>query len=132
MYHTRLLVKCDPAYSEILMAELSQANFDTFLENESGFEAYVEEDRYDKFMVEDIRKKYEPSTSLEFSFSQIAKRNWNEEWEKNYLYYSLLGDIYAELAPREAESNYRAAIDLTRSEAEKNLLNRKILLLSTG
>lgn len=66
------------------MAELSEANFDTFLENESGFEAYVEEDRYDKFMVEVIRKKYEPSTWLEFSFSRIAKRNWNEEWEKSY------------------------------------------------
>ena len=75
-----------------------------------------------------IHKVYGATQAL----NEIDNTPYQEEWEKNYLYYSLLGDIYAELAPREAESNYRAAIDLTRSEAEKNLLNRKILLLSTG
>jgi ribosomal protein L11 methyltransferase len=84
MYHTRLQVRCHPDFSEILMAELAEANFDTFLENENGFEAYVEEDKYDKALVEAIRDKYEASTPLEFSFSTIAKRNWNEEWEKSY------------------------------------------------
>ncbi len=84
MYHTRLSVKCDPEFCEILIAELSEAHFDTFLENDNGFEAYVEGETYDKNLVENIRKKYEGSTSLEFSFSQIAKRNWNEEWEKSF------------------------------------------------
>jgi Ribosomal protein L11 methylase len=84
MFHTRLLVICDPEFSEILIAELSEANFDTFLENENGFEAYVEGEGYDKPLVEAIHKKYQAVTSVEFSFSQIAKRNWNEEWEKSY------------------------------------------------
>lgn len=84
MYHTRLSVACDPDFSEILMAELAQANFDTFLETENGFEAYVEGEQYDRQLVEDIRKKYEQSTPLGFSFSQIPKKNWNEEWEKSY------------------------------------------------
>jgi ribosomal protein L11 methyltransferase len=84
MYHTRLLVTCDPGFSEILMAELAEAGFDTFLENEYGFEAGVEGERYDKPLAEAIRKKYEAITSLEFSFSQIPEKNWNEEWEKSY------------------------------------------------
>jgi ribosomal protein L11 methyltransferase len=84
MYHTRLQVICDPAFSEILIAELAEANFDTFLENENGFEAYVEGDGYDPFVVEAIRKKYEPVTAANFSFSKIAQKNWNEEWEKSY------------------------------------------------
>lgn len=84
MYHTRLLVTCNPAYSEILLAELAEAKFDTFLENENGFEAYVEGEGYDKPLVEAILKKYQSATSVEFSFSQIQKRNWNEEWEKSY------------------------------------------------
>ena len=84
MYHTRLLVRCDPGYSEILMAELAEASFDTFLENEDGFEAYVEGEGYDASMVKDIRKKYQPVTALEFSFSQIPKTNWNAEWEKSF------------------------------------------------
>ena len=84
MYHTRLLVTCDPGFSEILMAELAEASFDTFLENEYGFEACVEGELYEKSLVEAIRKKYEAVTSLEFSFSQIPEKNWNEEWEKSY------------------------------------------------
>lgn len=84
MYHTRLQVTCSPEFSEIIMAELAEANFDTFLETENGFEAYVEEDKYDKALVELIRKKYKPSTPLDFSFSKIPKKNWNEEWEKSY------------------------------------------------
>lgn len=84
MYHTRLLVTCNPEYSEILLAELAEANFETFLEHESGFEAYVEGEGYDKALAEAILKKYQSVTSVDFSFSQIQKRNWNEEWEKSY------------------------------------------------
>jgi ribosomal protein L11 methyltransferase len=84
MYHTRLSVSCHPEFSEILMAELSEAGFETFLENEKGFEAYVEGEAFNSSMVEEVRKKYGESTPLEFTFSQIPKRNWNEEWEKSY------------------------------------------------
>lgn len=84
MYHTRLLVTCDPEYSEILLAELAEANFDTFLENEHGFEAYAEGERYDRALVNAIHEKYRALTRVEFTFSQIPKRNWNEEWEKSY------------------------------------------------
>lgn len=84
MYHTQLIVTCDPAYSEILIAELSQANFDTFLENDNGFEAYVEEEKYDASLLEEIKKKYEGVTPLRFSWSRIEKKNWNEEWEKSF------------------------------------------------
>lgn len=84
MYHTRLQVTCSPEFSEMLLAELAEANFDTFLENENGFEAYVEGEGYDKPLVDTILKKYQALTSVEFSFSQIQKRNWNEEWEKSY------------------------------------------------
>ncbi len=48
MYSTRLQVICDPEFSEILMAEIAEAGFDTFMEIESGFEAYVEGDAFDQ------------------------------------------------------------------------------------
>ncbi len=84
MYHTRLQVTCHSEFSEILIAELAEANFDTFLENENGFEAYVEEDKYDKPLVQAIKEKYISATPLVFSFSKIPKKNWNEVWEKSY------------------------------------------------
>ena len=84
MYHTRLDVKCNPEYSEILIAELAEAHFDTFLENENGFEAYAEGDTYDRQAVEHIQQKYNAVAAPEFTFSQIEKKNWNEEWEKSF------------------------------------------------
>ena len=84
MYHTRLHVKCEPEFSEILIAELAEANFEGFLENDDGFEAYVEGDAFNPDSVENIRRKYEAVTPLQFSFSQIPKKNWNEEWEKSF------------------------------------------------
>jgi len=84
MFHTRLSVTCDPLFSEILIAEISQAGFDSFLENENGFEAYAESDRFDQNQVDSIKKKYNQVKPLLFSWDRIEKKNWNEEWEKGY------------------------------------------------
>lgn len=84
MYHTRLFVICDPDFSEILMAEIAETGFDTFMENEKGFEAYVEMENFDKAALEAIRERYSQQTSVLFYQDRIQKKNWNEEWEKNY------------------------------------------------
>lgn len=83
MYSTRLQVICDPDYVEILMAEIAEAGFDTFMEVETGFEAYVEGDAFDKKLLDQIKERYKEVNPLQFSLTQIPKQNWNEEWEKN-------------------------------------------------
>jgi ribosomal protein L11 methyltransferase len=83
MYHTRLHVTCNPDFSEILMAEVGEAGFDTFLEIDGGFEAYAEQDNFNKNLLEDIKQKYQQVNPLIFSMDRIQKQNWNEEWEKN-------------------------------------------------
>jgi RNA polymerase sigma factor (sigma-70 family) len=72
-----------------------------------------------------IHKVYGATHTL----NEIEKSVYKEEWERNYIYYSLLGDIYAEIAPEEAIRNYRKAIELTHSDAEKRLLEKKIISL---
>lgn len=84
MYHSRLQVTCDPDYAEILMAEIAEAGFDTFLETDNGFEAYVELEKFDKEQLEFIKEKYGSQTPIVFYQDRIEKRNWNEEWEKSY------------------------------------------------
>jgi ribosomal protein L11 methyltransferase len=83
-YHTRLQVTCSPEFTDILIAELSEAGFDTFMENENGFEAFAEGENFDATQVNLIRDKYQDVTQLNFAFNRIEKKNWNEEWEKNY------------------------------------------------
>jgi len=113
MYHTKLHVTCDPAFSEILLAELAEANFDTFLELEDGFEAYVEGEGYDKVRVEEILKKYESVNPLNFSFSRIPKKNWNEEWERSFSPIVVDGRCLIRASFHESEQRYPYEIIIT-------------------
>jgi ribosomal protein L11 methyltransferase len=83
MYYTRLQVVCDTEFSEILMAELGEAGFDTFMEAENGFEAFCEEGKFNEEFLGEVKTRYKFVSPLVFSFDKIEKKNWNEEWEKN-------------------------------------------------
>lgn len=84
MYHTRLTITCDPAFSEILMAEIAEAGFETFLETHNGFEAYVEMEKFDKEQIDYILGKYSDTTTIGVQRDRIEKQNWNEQWERSY------------------------------------------------
>jgi ribosomal protein L11 methyltransferase len=66
------------------MAEIAEAGFDTFMETEKGFEAYVEMDKYNKQLLSEIKERYSLQTPIVFYQDKIEKRNWNEDWEKSY------------------------------------------------
>ncbi len=68
-------------------------------------------------------------TGAEATLQQIHHSPFIKEWEKHYLYYSLLGDIYSATDRRKAELNLEKAITLTQSDAEKVLLQKKIASL---
>ncbi len=84
MYYTRLQVVCDSEFSEILMAEVAEAGFDTFMETEKGFEAYTEGKKFDADLLDSILEKYQNVSPLVFFRDEVQKQNWNEEWEKNF------------------------------------------------
>ena|SRR5271154_1048623 len=83
MFYTRLEVICDPEFSEILIAEIAEAGFDSFLETDKGFEAYAENQDFDSEQLVAVQKKYNHVSPLLFLQDKIEKKNWNEEWEKN-------------------------------------------------
>jgi len=83
MYYTRLQVVCDPEFCEILMAEIAEAGFDTFMETEKGFEAFVEGEKFNAALMDLIKEKYSHVSPLIFFQDRVQKQNWNEEWEKN-------------------------------------------------
>jgi len=60
---------------------------------------------------------------------EIGKANTKPEWEKHYLYYSLLGEIYSGTDKEQSKVNYDKAMSLTQSAAEKKLLAKKIAAL---
>jgi len=73
----------EPA-TEILIAQLGFAGFESFVENEDGVTAYIQENDWN----EQILNTIQILNSEEFNFTikeeVIEQTNWNSEWEKNF------------------------------------------------
>tara|TARA_Y100000815_G_C13280693_1_gene476802 strand:- start:127 stop:960 length:834 start_codon:yes stop_codon:yes gene_type:complete len=70
--------------TEILIAELGYAGFESFVENEEGVTAYIKKDEWDAFILEDIQILKSTEFKITYNFNEIEQTNWNEEWEKNF------------------------------------------------
>jgi len=77
-------ITCLPEYGEILMAELADIGFDSFMESSQGIEAYVQEGLFDKSALDKVIERYSAQTALTMETEMMPRINWNEEWEKNY------------------------------------------------
>ena len=83
MFYTRLIVRCDPDFTEILTAELAEAGFDAFMETADGFEAFVEGANYDEEMVEDIWHRYaDAQTNLLLRLRRLKRETGTKSGKK--------------------------------------------------
>ncbi len=73
----------DPA-TEILIAELGNVGFESFVENETGMLAYIQKNDWFENILEDIFILNSDEFEIEYHFYEVAQTNWNEEWEKNF------------------------------------------------
>lgn len=70
--------------TEILIAELGYAGFESFVETEEGATAYIQKEEWNDTILEDINILKSDEFKIEYTFSEIEQVNWNEEWEKNF------------------------------------------------
>lgn len=70
--------------TEILIAELGYAGFESFVETEGGVSAYIQKEEWNEGILEDIDILKSEEFKIEYTFSEIEQVNWNEEWEKNF------------------------------------------------
>ena len=70
--------------SEILIAELGEKAFESFIETETGVSAFVQKDLWSEDILEDIQILENPEFKIDYTFEEIEQVNWNEEWEKNF------------------------------------------------
>ncbi len=70
--------------TEILIAELGYAGFESFVETEEGVTAYIQKNEWDEHILEDINILDSEEFNIQHTFSEIEQINWNEEWEKNF------------------------------------------------
>ena len=76
-------IACSEDLKEILMAELGEAGYDSFLETDQGLEAYAERDQFDEHNLQEILSRYNLSAD-NYQIQSVEEKNWNVEWEKNF------------------------------------------------
>ena len=84
MDYIQVSITCLEEYREILIAELAAVGFDSFLETDSGLEAYVPQDLFARASFDEVIATYREPAGLTVVEGIVPKVNWNEEWEKNY------------------------------------------------
>jgi ribosomal protein L11 methyltransferase len=70
--------------TEILIAQLGYAGFESFVENENGVTAYIQKEEWNDLILDDIQILTSKEFEIDYTYSEIAQVNWNSEWEKNF------------------------------------------------
>ncbi len=70
--------------SEILMAELGYAGFESFVETETGIIAYIQKQDWNESILDDIQILKSDEFIISHTKENIEQTNWNKEWEKNF------------------------------------------------
>lgn len=73
----------EPA-TEILIAELGELGFESFVENDNGVIAYVQKEEWNSEVLDNVFVLNSEEFSIQYDFKEIEQTNWNEEWEKNF------------------------------------------------
>lgn len=113
MEYLEFKITCVEEFREILMAELSAIGFDSFLETDTGIDAYAERSGFDRSDFDELIEKYHSIASISISEEIIPKSNWNEEWEKNYdpIEVDDLVFVRASFHPKQAGFRYEIVIN---------------------
>lgn len=70
--------------SEILVAELSEIGFESFVEEDFGLKAYIKADDFRESYLADLFSMNNPEFEISYEIHQIADQNWNAKWEREY------------------------------------------------
>ena len=70
--------------SDILIAELGEVQFESFLETEDGVQAYIKKEDWNPHILDDLQILENPLFTICYDYSEIEQENWNATWESNF------------------------------------------------
>ncbi len=70
--------------TEILIAELGDVGFESFIETEEGVNAFIQLTDWQKDILKDIYILNSGEFDIQYSYEEIEQVNWNKEWENNF------------------------------------------------
>jgi len=78
--------KVDPVQpaSDILIAELGELQFESFVETEDGVQAYIKKEDWYPNILDNLQLLANPLFNIDFDYLEIEQENWNATWESNF------------------------------------------------
>ncbi|MBD8491039.1 50S ribosomal protein L11 methyltransferase [Echinicola sp. CAU 1574] len=121
MEYLEFKITCNQDFTEILIAELAEVGFDSFLETDDGVEAYIQEDIFDREAYDQVILQYHEAAEISVVEGKMPKVNWNEEWEKHYDPISIGKEVYV-----------RASFHATKEDVKYDILINPKMSFGTG
>ncbi len=84
---------------DVLSAQLGEIGFESFLETETGVEAFIPVSIYNEEELFEVIKSFDEKFTFEVNCEVIKSQNWNEVWEKNYFKPLIINDECVIRAP---------------------------------
>lgn len=86
MSYIELIVNVEPKEtgSDVLIAELSENGFESFVESDSGFSAFIQKELFDETVANALFLSYASAFTIHFNIRTIEQQNWNKEWESSF------------------------------------------------
>lgn len=84
MEYLEIKFELSEEFRDIIIAELSNYGFDTFLETNVGFNTYADNPELNLSPIERVVNIYKDLCAISFDTTTFPDKNWNEEWEKNF------------------------------------------------
>lgn len=103
--YTFTITPKEPA-TEILIAELGNVGFESFVETDLGVIAYIQKEDWHKNILKDIYVLHSNEFKISFVKEVIKQTNWNSEWEKNFNPIKVENTVYVR-APFHSKTNLK-------------------------
>jgi ribosomal protein L11 methyltransferase len=87
MEYRKISIQINPFqewFRDVLTSQLAEIGFDSFVEIEEGFEAYIPSQLFSLRDFDKVVSTYDNDYDFLINSEIIEDQNWNEEWEKNY------------------------------------------------
>ncbi|WP_432714725.1 50S ribosomal protein L11 methyltransferase [Pedobacter sp.] len=98
---------------DLLINDLAEIGYNTFEDTESGFAAFVDFEEYSQVTLTEVLTNSLENIVYTYTVEEIAAKNWNEEWEKNFepLIISEQCYVRATFHPAQPQYPYEIVID---------------------
>ena len=70
--------------TDILLAELNELGFESFLETTEGLLAYIPKSKWEDSALNTVRVLRNPEFQIDYVYKEIETQNWNQEWESSF------------------------------------------------